>query len=69
MKMKSLQFSFAIITVLSPDSPFLPKYATRLQDQYKISPAVVCQSVSLSQHLKCLRVLAIFMKGLLLIQE
>ncbi|XP_012312393.1 RNA-binding protein FXR1 isoform X5 [Aotus nancymaae] len=37
-----------------------------LQDQYKISPAVVCQSISLSQHLKCLRVLAIFMKGLLI---
>lgn len=39
------------------------------RDQYKISPAVVCQSISLSQHLKCLRVLAIFMKGLLLKQE
>lgn len=46
-----------------PESPCLPKYAKALQDQYKTSPAVVCQSASLSQHLKCLRALAIFMKG------
>lgn len=69
LKMKS-QFIFALITVPYLASPFLPKRArVLLQDQYKICPAVVCQSISLSQHLKCLRVLAIFMKGLLLTHE
>lgn len=67
--MKSLQFSFAFIIVPYPDSPFLPNHATMLLDQYKNLPAVACQSISLSQHLKCLRVLAIFMRGLLLTQE
>lgn len=48
LRMKSFQCSSAIVTVSSSDSPFLPKYAKMLPDQYRLSPAVVCQSLSLS---------------------